>query len=238
MIHLVRAEWIKFRSVRSTVFTLLAAGGLVVIVAVLVVRHANNHGETASLGDLTVGLALASFLFGALGVQIIGSEYRFNTIRLTFTAAPHRLRVVIAKLIVACGACSAVSAAMVAVCWLVGTLMADHFVVRGVDRRIAFGIVLFCALWTAAGVGIGAIVRQPIAGILVMVGWSLIGESLLGSLVQATNAWLPYANGSQMAREVDPGSDLQSVLGGGLYFAAICFALVAIGAWLVDRRDA
>lgn len=238
MKDLVRAEWIKYRSIRSTVITLAVAGGLVVLVAVLVVRHANGQGEAATLADLTVGLGLASLLFGALGVQVIGSEYRFNTIRPTFTAAPLRIRVVIAKVIVASTASAVVSAVMVAVCWLVGTLLADDFVVRSVDRRIAWGIVLFCALWTAAGVGIGAIVRQPVAGILAMVGWSLIGESLLGSLVQSTNAWLPYLNGSQMAREADPGSDLQSVLSGGIYFAVVCFALVAIGAWLVDRRDA
>ncbi|MFN8018046.1 MAG: ABC transporter permease [Acidimicrobiales bacterium] len=137
MIDLIRAEWIKYRSIRSTVITLAVAGGLAVLVAVLVARYANNHGEATNLADLTSGLGLAVLLFGALGVQVVGSEYRFNTIRPTFTAAPHRVRVIIAKVIVACAASAVVSTAMVAACWLVGTVYAHDFEVRGIDHRIA-----------------------------------------------------------------------------------------------------
>ena len=60
--------------------------------------------DAHNLTDLTVGVSLACLLFGVLGVQVIGQEYRFNTIRPTFTAAPRRLPVVLAKLIVVCSA--------------------------------------------------------------------------------------------------------------------------------------
>lgn len=273
MIHLIRSEWIKFRSVRSTVITLLIAGALVLLVAVLQANDASDvqsiQCETieqsqegtiksavespscgagsllvtrptpADLSKLTGGVALATMIFGVLGVQAIGQEYRFNTIRPTFTAAPHRIRVLVAKLVVVAAACSVVAIAMTALCWLVGTVMLDAFSVDGVDQRIAFGIVAFSALWTMAGMGVGSIVRQPIAGIMILLGYSLIAESLLGAVVDSTQKWLPVANGLQMTyRDEGGGPELMSVAAGGLYFAAFCAVLWAIGAYLVNRRDA
>jgi ABC-2 type transport system permease protein len=300
VIHLLRSEWIKFRSVRSTVITLLIGGVIVVLVAVLTAVQANDDsaitcvaiedaagpdatpttvdpaapveqtvpadgGTTivvdggqvidenfcgpgfraevgspaTNLSGLTGGVTFAALIFGVLGVQVIGQEYRFNTIRPTFTAAPKRLRVVAAKAIVVGVACSLVAAIMVAFCWVVGTVLIDDFVVDGTDRRVAWGIVLFTALWTTAGVGVGAIVRQPIAGILILIGYSLILENLIGALFDSTVKWLPYQNGLQMTLRLDDSDfGLQSVLSGGIYFAAVCFALLAIGMVLVDRRDA
>jgi ABC-2 type transport system permease protein len=275
--NLMRAEWIKFRSVRSTVITLLIAGALVVLVAVLTAVNiddetsircdpVSSETETTTtvpgvdggedfgnpcpdglqavpdahnLTDLTVGVSLACLLFGVLGVQVIGQEYRFNTIRPTFTAAPRRLPVVLAKLIVVCASCGIVAAVMVAFCWVVGSTMLDAFTVDGVDQRAALGIVLFGALWTAAGLGVGAIVRQPIAGILILVAESLILESIIGAVFESTQKWLPFANGLQMTYRADGEAEsLQSVLNGGIYFAVFCVILVAIGAILVQRRDA
>jgi ABC-2 type transport system permease protein len=274
MRDLVHAEWIKFRSVRSTIVTLLLAGALVVLVAVLSATMAEGETSTCvpadpaavegnvdsafdgddlcgpgseevttplptNLTGLTGGVTFATLLFGVLGVQVIGQEYRFNTIRPTFTAAPRRYRVIAAKVIVVSLACAAIAALMVAFCWVVGTTLASNFQVDGTDRRVAWGIVLFTALWSTAGVAVGAIVRQPIAGILVMVGYSLIIENLIGGLFESTQRWLPFQNGLQMTlRLEDSVGQLQSALSGGLYFAAVCFALLAIGATLVNRRDA
>ncbi|WP_426573773.1 hypothetical protein [Aquihabitans sp. McL0605] len=278
MIHLLRSEWIKFRSVRSTVVVLALAGVLVVLIAVLTANHLNSDtstihceqtsqstpapgsattvpdpgnacgpgfevvvgNQTTHLTDITLGVLFATLLFGVLGVQVIGQEYRFNTIRPTFTAAPHRYRVMAAKIIVVSAACAAIAAAMLAVCWLVGSVMLDGFVLDGTDRRVMWATVLFAALWSAAGVGIGAIVRQPIAGILIMVAESLIIEGLVGNIWKGTQKWLPFNNGIQMTVRPDQGSTthLQSLLGGGLYFAAFCAGLVIIGAILVNRRDA
>jgi ABC-2 type transport system permease protein len=192
-----------------------------------------------NLTSLTGGVTFATLIFGVLGVQVIGQEYRFNTIRPTFTAAPRRYRVIAAKVIVVSLACAAIAAVMVAFCWVVGATLAENFQVDSTDRRVAWGIVLFTALWSTAGVGVGAIVRQPIAGILVIVGYSLILESLIGSLFESTLPWLPFQNGLQMTLRLEDSTDLlQSPLNGGLYFAAVCFALLAIGAVLVNRRDA
>lgn len=275
MNHLIRAEWIKFRSVRSTVVTLLLAAAIVVLVAVLAAANARDDTTTrceatpvtstagsvtvvsdspqcgtgsalvtrpspTHLTSLTMGVTFAALIFGVLGVQIIGQEYRFNTIRPTFTAAPVRIRVLAAKAVVLSVACAVTAAVMVAFCWAVGTVMLEGFTVDGIDRRAAGGIVLFGVLWALAGMGVGAIVRQPIAGILIMAAESLIVEGLVAALVDSSARWLPFSNGVQMTLRpaTDPSTQLQSVLAGGIYFAVVCALLWAVGAVLVHRRDA
>lgn len=243
MVNLIRSEWIKFRSVRSTVILVLSAGALVVLIAVIAANEAKGDGRlVVYLGDLTPGVSVAAFLFGALGVQVIGQEYRFNTIRPTFTAAPWRGRVLAAKLIVTTLACAAVSLVMVAACALIGAAMlGDRFEVDTLDHRVVFGIVLFSMGWSAMGLGVGAIIRQPVAGMLILLGEGFVAENILAGLVRASHPWLPFFNGVQMtARDTGgDGSDgLRTVLGGGIYFFAIAAIVVTVGWLLALRRDA
>lgn len=273
MIDVIRSEWIKFRSVRSTVVLVLAAGALVVVIAFFAARSEQKNLEgrpcekvvvdsesgatytetrscaevagdpsfgpaAANLGDLTVGIPFALFLFGALGVQIIGQEYRFNTIRPTFTAVPRRWRVLVAKLVVVTTATAAVSLVMVALCALIGTVMVDPFTIDGVDQRIIWGTVLFSVGWTALGMGVGSILRQPIAGMLILLIEAFVVEQVLVGLLPWTARWVPFLNGIQMTLRNPNAQDFLSVFGGGVYFFLVASVIWGIGAVLVDRRDA
>ncbi|MEZ5179175.1 MAG: ABC transporter permease subunit [Acidimicrobiales bacterium] len=249
MIGLIRSEVVKFRSVRSTVVLLTVAGASWCSSPSSrrdIAHHVDDPGTVApqQLGDLTGGVALAVFLFGALGVQVIGQEYRFNTIRTTLAAAPNRWKVLTAKFVVVTVACAAMSALMVGACLLVGQLMLDGFSIDGTDRRIAWAIPLFAAGWSAMGLGVGAIVRQPIAGILILLGEAFVAENVLVNLFPRTAPWLPFANGVQMAMR-DSGGDgpggevvLRSVLAGGIYFFLVTAVVLAVGAYLANERDA
>ncbi len=237
MINILRSEWVKLRSVRSSVITLGLAAALVVLVAVLTGHQANDRGDAINLTGLTGGVSGAALIFGAMGVQIIGQEYRFNTIRPTFTAVPRRFTVLLAKLLVIMVAVSVVSAVMVAFCYAVGTFYVKDFVVDGVDHRVMWGIVVFSALWAAFGFGVGAIVRQPIAGILILMGDAFVAEPLLANNFHSTIPWIPFNNGFQMTLRVE-SSDLRSVFAGGVYLAIVATVLVVIGMVLANRRDA
>ncbi len=275
MINVIRSEWIKFRSVRSNLLLVLAAGLVVVLIAFFAARsqqqdnaRATNCATSATqtqatdpttgqppgfspdqgcgqlvqrrshLGDVTVGIPFALFLFGTLGVQILGQEYRFNTIRPTFTAVPKRLRVLLAKLIVVSSACAAVSVVMLGACALIGSVMIDNFSIDNLDHRVIWGTILFNVGWTAFGMGVGAIVRQPIAAIVILLIEAFVVEQIALGVVKATGPFLPFLNGAQMTIR-DPGpSDLRSVTAGGIYFFIVAAAIWAIGAVLADRRDA
>lgn len=239
MIDLIRAEWIKFRSVRSTLIMAVSGAALTVLFAVLIAldQRDDTFRATNHFGDITAGVTVAIFLFGTLGVQVIGQEYRFNTIRPTFTAAPWRVRVLVAKLIVVSAATAVVTAVMLAVCALIGTLMLDPFTFDGVDQRIIWATILFSMGWAMYGMALGAIVRQPIAGIVILLIQGLIAEPLLAGFVKFTAKWVPFTNGVQMTGR---GTDdtFQSTLAGGIYFFAFTFVLWGIGAYLVNKRDA
>ena len=251
MINLIRSEFIKFRSVRSTLLVLGAGGALVILVAVLQANHISGDVDrlpagavSQTLGDLTGGVSVAVFLFGALGVQVIGQEYRFNTIRTTFAAAPIRWRVLVAKLIVVTLAVAAVSLVMMGVCAAIGAAMLPNFTVDGLDQRVIFGTVLFGMGWAAMGLGVGAIVRQPIAGILILLGEAFVAEGILVNLFHGLAPWLPFQNGFQMTVR-NPGGDgsggeivYRSVLGGGIYFFIVTAIVLGIGLYLANRRDA
>lgn len=274
MTDLLRSEWIKFRSVRSTLVVLVLAGALVVLIALIAANDlsddptgfecrqatdatgqpieaepndfCDNGGEmvetahVSHLTDLTIGVSIAAILFGVLGVQVIGQEYRFNTVRPTFTATPNRLKVMVAKLVVVIAANAVVAAVMVGICWLVGTAMLDDFTVDGVDQRAALGIILFTIAWTTLGMGVGAILRQPIAAIPLLLGEAFVAEGIIGTLIRSTMKWMPFTNGLQMTLRTDGdgSTELQSVLGGGIYFFVVAAAVWAIGAFLVNKRDA
>ena len=242
MINLIRSEWIKFRSVRSTLVLLFAGGLITVAFALLIINDIKNEDRVFNLTDISVGAQLSVLLFGALGVQILGQEYRFNTIRNTFSTSPIRWKVLMAKLIVVCAACAAMALAMLLLCVGLGSALLDGFTIDGIDQRVIWGTVLFAAGVAAMGMGVGAIVRQPIAGIIILLGDAFVAENLLRSVFPGTAKWLPFVNGIQMMfRNEDASSgpsDLRPLFEGGVYFFVVAAIVVAIGFVLADRRDA
>ena len=106
---LVRSEWTKIRTVRSTMWTIgvtivlgIGIGALVCALtrshwsSVTPAQHATFDAPATSL----IGLLFAQFAIGILGVLVISAEYSTGTIRATFSAAPNRSRVFAAKIVV------------------------------------------------------------------------------------------------------------------------------------------
>ena len=240
MIDLIRSEWIKFRSVRSTLIMLAAAGVLTVLFAALIANDQRTGIQDGygNLGNVIGGVQVAIFLFGTLGVQIIGQEYRFNTIRPTFTAAPWRMRVLVAKLVVVTVAAAIVTVLMLAISAAIGAAMLPRFEIDAVDHRIIWATVLFAAGWTMYGMALGAIIRQPIAAIVILLIQGLVAEPLLATLLKWTGPWMPFQNGIQMTQRSGDTELFRPILAGGIYFFLVTFILWGIGAYLVNRRDA
>ncbi len=99
--NLMRSEWTKLRSLRSTYWTaivaVIAAIGITIIGALEFVQHfAPDQLEGFDAANFSVqGLYLSQIALGALGVMTITGEYATGMIRTTLTAVPQR-RVVIA----------------------------------------------------------------------------------------------------------------------------------------------
>jgi ABC-type transport system involved in multi-copper enzyme maturation permease subunit len=105
----VRSEWIKFRSVRSTVIgvivTLFLTLGLGALVTILTRVHWNmvdplQRATFDPVGTSLVGILFAQFAVGVIGSLFVTSEFSTGSIRTTLTAVPKRYELALGKLIV------------------------------------------------------------------------------------------------------------------------------------------
>src|SRR5215470_13107776 len=104
--NVVRAEWTKIWSVRSTFWTLLIGVVSTVGFAMLASWGTTSNLDKMSAADRAVldptNIAMAGVAFGQLAIAVLGvlvvtSEYSSGAIRTTFTSVPARLRVLSAK---------------------------------------------------------------------------------------------------------------------------------------------
>ena len=106
---LLRAEWIKLWSVRSTYLTLGLAALMAIGLGALDTSSVAHNWATMSAADRAGfdavseafnGGQLGQLAFGVLGVLVISSEYATGLITSTLTAAPDRAAVFAAKALV------------------------------------------------------------------------------------------------------------------------------------------
>lgn len=241
MIAQIHSEWIKFRTVRSTV--VLAIISVVGCVGVAIIAAAITDGAL-SVSNALVGVQISSLFIMVLGVQIIGQEYRFATIRPTFSATPRRERVVIAKLVVVIATVAVAAVALIALSLaaaaIVSSMRGNSFDLgESGNARVLIGTVAILVINGIFGFGIGCLVRQPIAGIVIVLVWVTVVESLIAGLVEGAARWLPlFSMANVNAQSVSSNSKFMGPVLGALYGAAVALALVALGAVRIRSMDA
>lgn len=236
--NLLRSEWIKLWSVRTT-WVMLAIGLAVEgVVIALIVSLAGLQG--LEIDDLITGLGLLMTLIMVLGVLAISAEFRHGTAGSTFLVTPRRWPVLLAKL----GACLLlgllVGLAFVAVNGLIVLpIFTDRGGVLPATSRIVevyAGVTVSFGLLAIFGLGIGAIVRNQVGAIITAIAVLFVVSSLPELLPGSVGEYFPaQALGSLHGRVEGEGNLGQ--LDGGLVLAAWSFALFAIGTLLVMRRD-
>ncbi|MEO7352568.1 MAG: ABC transporter permease [Marmoricola sp.] len=183
---LLRAEWIKVRSLRST-YLMIALAVLVGLgVGLLYLTStadawattltARDRAAFDPVADAFSGFQFAELVLAALGVLIATSEYTTGTISATLTAAPRRLRVFAAKLAVlttvALPICLACSFAAVLLGQQALHAVPDTAVHVGLgNAHVLRGIIgagLYMTAVTLVGFGIGALLRHTPAALTLM----------------------------------------------------------------------
>lgn len=253
MIAAIRSEWVKFRSLPSNVVLVacvlaMSVGFAGLVTAVVPVEDsAQGPSPIRDVGarlDLALsGTQLAFIICGVLGILVFGTEYRHRTIRTTFTAVPNRPRVVGAKVALITGVVGAAAVISVAGAVALGAaVLQGRGYPIGFDApgttRVLVGSVLLGILYGLAGVGLGAILRQPVGAIVGLCLWTLLVEPLVaGFLRDSIGTYMPFTAGAQVALRV-PTDGAFGPWAGLAYLAGFVALLLGLGAVLVSRRDA
>ena len=247
MTRLVHSELLKLRTTRTArVLLALAAAGTAALVAIVLLLAGQPGQPTLgpdALRQLVLvpaqPLTLAALVLGVLGMA---GELRHGTATSTFLVTPRRGRVVAAKLAAAAVTGLAMSLASSAAVLAVGLpwLRAKGIEVAvadpGVATRVA-GLAVAVALYAVLGTGLGALLRNQVAAVVVgLLWWSQGVERVLTGILHqpGLERWLPMGAASALTA---PGDGTLPMWAGALVFAAYGLGLALLGGRLVARRD-
>ena len=254
-LRVLRSEWTKLVSVRSTRWSLLSAViltiGLPLLFAGVTSSHWGSMGphERADRHPLDIALAgvnVAQLAIAVLGVLLISAEYSTGSIRSTFTAVPARLPVLWAKVL----DYAVVSFVLILPAVLVSffasqAILAKHDILQisfsqpGVSRSVMGGAV-YVMLVGIFALAIGAIVRNTAGGIAAFAGIFFVLPPLMFVLPTSWNnaisQYLPSEAGRQLFA-LHHAAHTLTPLAGGLLLAGYCAAALVIAAVLLVRRD-
>lgn len=257
---ILRSEWTKLRSVRSTYWTLAVALGVLVASAVIfsaayVSQYASVSAVDRAAFDPTsftlTGLFLAQLAIGVLGVLLITSEYSTGAIRSTLAAVPQRRAVLAAKAVVFSGVALVVGLLASFTAFFAGQaiLSSQHIQAHigdpGVLRAVAGG-GLYLAVLGLFALGLGALIRHSSGAIAALFGVVFVAPILALALPSSWNAaiskFLPSNAGQAIlstvhSARVHGSASLSPWVGLGV-FAAYAAVALGLAAWRLGRRDA
>jgi len=252
---LLASEWIKIRSVRSTYWAMLISIVAVIALDVLIARHfvtswdtlpASEKASFDPLGVVFNGFGFAQLAITSLGVLVISSEYSSGLIRTTFSAAPRRRAVLMAKAAVFGAVALVIGEVLSFGCfWLGQAILSGKHLGISISDPGALRAVLAagCYLFVAGiiGLGLGALLRSTAGAIASAIGLLFLLPQVVGALPSPwrfdIGKFLPGNLISQLTSS-DPSSKLLTP--GWCWVVLIAYPVVflAAGAYVISRRDA
>jgi ABC-2 type transport system permease protein len=262
-VRVVNSEWIKFRTLRSSGYSLLATAVIVVGLGTLfsaLRAHRFNQGGGLNQGGVRArfevldptlislrGVFLAQLAIGVLGVLVITGEYSTGMIRSSLAAVPRRVPVLVAK----AGVFALVSLAVAEVsalgAFLIGqaalssthlqaTLSTPH------AARAVLGAGLYLTVVGLLAVGLGFIIRNTAGAIATLVAVLLVLPILANALPDPYSTdvgkYLPLNAGTQILTTTHADPTMLGPWSGLGLTALYALAALIIGAVVLRRRDA
>jgi ABC-2 type transport system permease protein len=250
--NLLAVERIKLFTTRSPWWCALLTLGLTVGFAAIMAAAAPADSQISvsatQFGGSQFGIAVVMVL-AALAVT---TEYRFNTIRTTFQAVPHRSPALVAKAVVVGLAALVIGEVGAFAALGLGMLMRpnDHLGLHTTqDWLNVAGLGPVFALSAVLAVALGILIRHSAGAIALSLIYYLVVEELVQLIPRIgdnIHQWLPFNVANKFLRgsptgAIDGPAPSDSPLSPGwalAYFAgvAIVFLLVALG--VAKKRDA
>ena len=245
----LRAEWIKFWSVRSTFWStamlfVLGAGLTVLVCATSAAWLASSEADESPLSFVTWGLMFAQITAIVLGTLVVTSEYGTGMIRATLAATPRRGSVLAAKAIVLTGTLFVVGTVTAFAGFFGGNFFLDR---EGIGIALGDEGVLRAMLGSGlymAGLGLfaaaaGFLIRHTAAALSVVLALVFVVGNMAFLLPGTWGEWtaklMPGNAGSGVATPVSFNPGLLDPWVGFAVFAGEV-ALLTVIAWATFRR--
>jgi ABC-2 type transport system permease protein len=248
----LHAEWIKFWSVRSTTWSMIAmlvvgAGLTVLVCATSAEWLASSEADEPVGAFVTWGITFAQITAIVLGTLTVTSEYGTGMIRATLAATPRRGAVLVAKGVVLTvtllvGGTVTAFAGYLGGNWFlaeegVGVALSDEGVVRAL-----FGSGLYMAGLGLLAAAVGFLVRHTGAALSIVLAVVFVVGTMVFLLPGAWGEWigklLPGNAGSPVATPVSFNPELLDPWVGFAVFSAEVAAMLLVAGLVFRRRDA
>jgi ABC-2 type transport system permease protein len=248
----VRAEWIKFWSVRSTVWStgmlfVLGAGLTVLVCATSADWLASSKADESPGSFVTWGMMFAQITAVVLGAMTVTSEYGTGMIRATLAATPHRGTVLAAKGVVLTSTLFVVGTVTAFTGYLAGNWFLDNAGVGvslsdGGVLRSMFGSGLYLAVLGLFAAGVGLLVRHTAAALSIVLALVFVVGTMVFLLPGAWGEWvaklMPGNAGGEIATPVSFNPDLLAPWVGFAVFSGEVAAVLLVAYLVFRRRDA
>ncbi|MET9788992.1 ABC transporter permease [Streptomyces canus] len=256
--RVLRSEWAKFWSLRSSWITLAVA--LVLLIAFGAIAAATyspdaaanqgppgpGSGDSDAVSLALTGVTFASLAVGVLGVLLSAGEYSTGMIRSTLAAVPRRLPVLWAKTAVIGPITLILTTIAALAAFQLGTLGLDGEKIAlslsddGVLRSLA-GAGVYLGLVAVFGVALGMLLRSSAGAIAALVGILLILPGLASLLPDSVydniNPYFPSNAGSAVYALHQSSDSLSPGTGLAVFAGWVALALAA-AAFRLARSDA
>jgi ABC-2 type transport system permease protein len=242
--RVVSSELLKMRTTRTFWGLAGAAIALVMLAVVLVLALTDDAFDESDVRSLLSSAGGAGLMMLILGVVFSAGEYRHGTIAWTLLVTPARLRVAVGQALASALAGAAVSAvaalltAVVALPWLGAKDAAS--LSSGEVLGIFAGGVLYGALAGAFGAGLGALLRNQVLAVVLVLVYLFVIDPTLTALFEdygrfsLSGLQTSITGGSE---EDFGGEDMLPFGVAVLIWVAYTAVLVGAAALLTSRRD-
>ena len=248
----LRAEWIKFWTVRSTQWSIVAlfvlgAGLTTLVCAAAAGELAAETADEAAAAFVTWGMMIAQIAAVVLGAMIVTSEYGTGMIRATLSATPRRGAVLAAKALVLTSTLFVVGTVTAFAGYFggnpflqnhgVGIALSDDGVLRAM-----FGSGLYVAGLGLLAAAVGLLVRHTAAALSIVLGLVFVVGNMVFLLPGNWGEWIgklmPGNAGSPVAAPVSFNPLLLDPWVGFAVFTGEVAAVLLAGYLVLRRRDA
>lgn len=201
--RVLRSEWTKIRSVRSTLWTLATAlvvtVGLSAVICAVAASQFDKLGKREQLTfDATQtsfsGIELGQLAMIAFGVMVVSSEYSTGMIRSSLAAVPQRTVFLSAKIFVATSLVLVVGMATSFLAFFVGQALLGERGVSIQDEGVLRAVVgggVYMALIALFSMGLSFVLRSPLLAFAILMPFFFLISNILGT-VSATKEYAQY----------------------------------------------